>query len=178
MKSFKFFWNTHKWTGIALAAFVLLMSVTGFLLLIKKKAAWIQPPLQEAAKGSAEEFITLQQIFAAVLAHGHDDFAAIEDVGRVDIRPRDRVFKVTSAHSDVELQVDAITGAVLSEDVRWSDWIERLHDGSMLGDWVHEWVMPVVSAGLAFLVASGMWLWIEPMVRRRRTRNRRLVGGG
>lgn len=174
MKSFRLFWNTHKWTGIVLALFLLIMSVSGFLLLIKKKAAWIQPPVQKAATGGPAEFITLQQVFAAVLAHGHPDFATIEDMGRVDIRLRDRVFKVISARSDAELQVDAITGAVVSAGVRRSDWLERLHDGSMIGAWFHEWVMPVVAAGLSLLVLSGLWLWVEPMFRRRRNRNRRI----
>ena len=32
MRLFKFFWTTHKWTGIVLATVFLLVSVTGFLL--------------------------------------------------------------------------------------------------------------------------------------------------
>ena len=44
MSSFKFFWTVHKWTGLIAAAFFACTATTGFLLLIKKKVDWIQPP--------------------------------------------------------------------------------------------------------------------------------------
>ena len=44
MKSFKLFWTAHKWTGIVLAIVFASTAVTGFLLLVKKEFAWIQPP--------------------------------------------------------------------------------------------------------------------------------------
>ena len=36
IKTLKFFWYAHKWTGIILAIVFTMMSVTGFLLLVKK----------------------------------------------------------------------------------------------------------------------------------------------
>ena len=46
MKTFKFFWNTHKWMGILGGVVFLNLAVTGFLLLVKKDHAWLQPPTQ------------------------------------------------------------------------------------------------------------------------------------
>ena len=48
MSSFKFFWTTHKWTGIVIAILLVMSSITGFLLLIKKDFDWIQPPTATA----------------------------------------------------------------------------------------------------------------------------------
>ena len=99
----------------------------------------------------------------------------IDDVDRVDFRPGRRVFKVQSVHGHAEIQVCAVTGNVLHVDVRRSDLLEDIHDGSFFGEWVHSWLMPLACLGLAFLAFSGLWLWIEPKVRKRR-RNRRAGG--
>jgi len=83
---------------------------------------------------------------------------------------------VRSEHNWSEIQVDAVTGKVLSTGkVRRSDLFEQIHDGSFWADWVHEWVMPFVSLALLFMVFSGLWLWIEPSVRKRRRKKRQTM---
>ncbi len=176
MGSFKFFWTVHKWTGLCAAAFFTCTATTGFLLLIKKKVDWIQPPAMIGAQGGVDDFITNQQLFESVFAQDHPDFQSIKDIDRVDFRPNNRIFKVRSEHNWSEIQVDAVTGEILStRKVRRSDLIEQIHDGSFWADWVHEWVMPVVSFALLFMVFSGLWLWIEPSVRKRRRKKRQTV---
>ncbi len=171
MKTFKFFWTTHKWTGIVLAAVFAVTAVTGFLLLVKKKYEWIQPPTMSGEAGEVEDFITNQELFDIVLGQGHPEFQSMDDIDRVDFRPGKRVFKVRS-NSYYEIQVDAITGAVLHTAYRRSDWLETIHDGSFFADWFHEWGMPVASVGLLFLAFSGLWLWLEPKYRRRQRKRR------
>jgi uncharacterized iron-regulated membrane protein len=167
---FKFFWDTHKWTGILLGLVILNIAVTGFLLLIKKDHDWIQPPTRTGAEGGIEQFITNQRLFSTVFAQGHPDFASLDDVERVDFRPGKRVFKVHSQHHHMEMQVDAVTGAVLGVATRNSDLIESIHDGSFFGDPVHGWLMPLTAIALVFLVASGLYLWLQPKVKRARRR--------
>ena len=96
-----------------------------------------------------------------------------ETFGFADYRPGQNVFKVQSVHNHSEIQVDAITGEVLRTDVRRSDLLEDIHDGSFFGDWAHDWVWPIVPIALMFLVFSGLWLFIEPLVRRKKRRRRR-----
>ena len=170
---FKFFWTTHKWAGIILAVIFTCTSVTGFMLLIKKKVDWIQPATQKDAEGQIEDFISTQEMFDIVLAQDHPDFRSLDDVDRVDFRPDNRVFKVHSKYHYAEIQVGAVTGEVLDVALRPSDLLEDLHDGSFFAVWVHEWLMPAAAAGLLFMVCSGLWLWIEPMVRRSRRKRRR-----
>ena len=167
MKSFKFFWTTHKWTGIILSSIFAVTSVTGFMLLLEKRVAWIQPTTLEGAAGGIESFITNQKLFMIVLSLDHPEFQSLEDIDRVDFRPNKRIFKVRSK-TFYEIQVDAVTGDVLNVSYRRSDFIETLHDGSFFAQWFHDWVMPVAACGLLFLLSSGLYLWLEPKLRRRR----------
>jgi uncharacterized iron-regulated membrane protein len=172
MGTFKLFWNLHKWTGLVASAMVLLTSVTGVLLLVKKRVDWIQPPTALGAAGEPGRFIPLQDAFEILLGLEHADFATTDDIDRVDVRPGRRVYKIRSKHHNAEVQVCAITGEVLSISTRPSDLIEQIHDGSFFAGWVHDWLMPAYAAALAFLAFSGWWLWLEPQYRRRRRRRR------
>ena len=170
MRSFKLFWNIHKWTGITIAVVVTITASTGFLLLMKKRVAWIQPPTQVGASGTEQDLITMQTMFRGVFMSGHPDFKSIDDIDRVDFRPEQRVFKVHSKHNYSEIQVCAITGDVLSIAWRPSDLFEDIHDGSFWAKWWHDWIMPAIALALLLMVGSGVWLWIEPSRRRWRRR--------
>ncbi|MEM7229038.1 MAG: PepSY domain-containing protein, partial [Planctomycetota bacterium] len=127
----------------------------------------------DCTEGTVQDFIPFQRVVDAVLAAGDPAFATVDDIDRIDVRPDKRVHKVRSRNGFAEIQVDAVTGEILSQgNVRRSDLIESIHDGSFFGGWMHDWVMPLVSIALLFLIGSGFWLWIEPMVRRARRRRR------
>ena len=83
-----------------------------------------------------------------------------------------RIHKVRSKHHHSEMQVDAVTGKVLDTDWRPSDLLESIHDGSYFGAWVHDYVMLVVPLGLAFMALSGVYLWLSPVLRKRRHKKR------
>ena len=177
MNTFRFFWNTHKYTGITIAAVVVITAVTGFLLLLKKEFAWIQPPTQRGEAGPLDQFITVERLWTVVAAENHPDFQKPEDIDRVDLRPGEHVYKVRSEHNHSEIQVCATTGRVLSVDTRTSDLIERIHDGSWIGKPFHDFVMPLIALALLFLVFSGFWLWLEPIVKRRRNKRKSAAAG-
>ena len=179
MKPLKFFWNTHKWIGLTLGLVFLNLAITGFFLLLKKDYDWIQPPSQQAAVGELKDCISIRQLFDVVLAEKHPDFRSVDDIDRVDFRPDKRLHKVKSKHNYTEIQVCAVTGAVLSTDVRNSDWIEQIHDGSFFAAWTHDWLMPTVACGLLFMVGSGTYIWMSPILskRRRRKRNQSIAAG-
>ncbi len=168
MRSFKPFWNAHKWTGLCVALLLVTTSVTGFGLLLKKRVGWIQPPTFVGAAGGVDDFISNQRLFEVVFGLDHPDFTTLDDIDRVDFRPGERVFKVRSRHNYAEIQVCAVTGDVLNLAWRPSDLLESIHDGSFWAGWFHDWVMPVYSGALLFMVGSGLWLWIEPKLYRRR----------
>ena len=174
MRLFKFLWSTHKWTGIVLSVVFLNVAITGILLLWKKDHEWIQPPTQAGTAGDLAGFISTQRLVEVVLAADHPDFGSFADIDRIDFRPGKRVHKVQSKHNFAEIQVDAVSGAVLATGTRTSDWIEQLHDGSWFGEWVHAWVMPLTAVALAFLVFSGLYIWYFPVWRKARRRSKEI----
>ena len=168
MQTYKFFWKTHKWVGILLSLVFLNIAVSGILLLKKKDFAWIQPPTMTGTEGTVEDFIDTQRLFEIVFSQSNANFRNIDDVDRVDFRPGKRVFKVRSKHKYAEIQVDAVTGGILSVDSRASDLLETLHDGSYFAESVHAILMPVTGGGLILLSISGLYLWLATWMRKRR----------
>ncbi len=173
LKLFRWFWAAHKWAGLSAALIFAMIGITGFLLLIKKDFDWVQPPTQRGEAGSPAEFLTLDEILTRVYAQGHPELTRLADVDRIDFRPGKHVHKVRSKRGHLEIQVCAVTGEILSVAVRRSDWIESLHDGSFFAGWVHDYVMPVVAITLLFLTISGFWIWLAPILWKRRRRRER-----
>lgn len=170
MDPFRFFWTTHKWTGLSLGLVFLVTAITGLLLLWKKEFSYLQPPTQRGTAAPLEDFLPMDEVWSAVQAHDHPDFRTPDDIDRIDVRPDKHVYKVRSRHNDTEIQIDAATGRVLSVETRRSDFLERIHDGSWISDDVKVFVMPVIALGLVFLVFSGTWIWMHPKIRRARKR--------
>jgi len=168
MTLFKFCWEAHKWIGIALSLILINISVTGLLLLEKKQYDWIQPSTQRGQSGTSADFISMQKVLEVVIACDHPDFVDVNDIDRVDFRPGKRVYKVRAKSHHAEIQVDAITGEVLSTSTRCCDFLEQLHDGSWFGSWVHDMIMPVVAVANTVLAASGLYLWLGPKFMRKR----------
>ncbi len=168
MNYFKLTWDLHKWTGLTLSLVVATLSVTGFLLLVKKEFASIQPPTQQGAEGAVGDFISLEAVLAAAASTGDPAFATPDDIDRIDFRPGERVHKVRSRTGYGEIQVCAVTGAVLSHTWRPSDLIEQIHDGSWFSDVWHDYGMPIVALGVLFLSGSGVYIWITPILRKQR----------
>jgi len=168
MNTFKVFWSLHKWTGLACTVLIFLTCGTGLMLLLKKQVAWIQPPTRTGAPGEVSQFLPLSEAFEIALRMDHPDFATVDDIDRVDVRPDARVYKLRSKHHHSEVQLCAVTGEVLSIATRRSDLIEELHDGSYFGAWLHDWGMVAYAVALAFLAFSGWWIWLAPKLRKRR----------
>lgn len=170
MNWFTLLWRLHRWFGAACGLILLLTSVTGVLLLVKKDYAYLQPPTVRGEPGPASALQPLPAIYEAVFALGLPQFRTEADIARIDFRPAQRLHKVISVHDHCEVQVCATTLRTSGPAVRRSDWIETLHDGSWFGERVHGWLMPTVGATLAFLSLSGYVMWLWPKWKRRRKR--------
>ncbi len=166
MKPYKVVWQLHKWIGIVSALLLINVSVTGLLLLKKKQFAWLQPPTQTGAAGTAADFITVQKLLDSVVELKHPDFPDTEAIDRIDFRPGKRIFKVRSVHNNTEVQVDATNGNVLSMATRRSDFLEALHDGSWFGAWLHNILMPLAAVANFLLVVTGLYLWLKRAIPR------------
>lgn len=167
----------HYWGAGVIAVPIVALIVTGLLLQMKKHWEWVQPV---ELRGSTQvPAIELSDILRAIKEHQHPNVAVRgwEDVKRLDVRPDRGVAKAT-LQNDYEVQVDLGTGKVMQVAYRRSDWIESIHDGSILGDWVKLGVVLPSGVVLLFLWCSGVWMWIYPFIGRRRVRQHRAAVAG
>ncbi|MBU1819900.1 MAG: PepSY domain-containing protein, partial [Bacteroidetes bacterium] len=100
-----------------------------------------------------------------------------DEIDRIDVRPQKGIAKIVFTQHFTELQVDCTTAEILSVNTRASDFIEKLHDGSILDYWIGadgEHVKltytTAASLGLLLLSFSGFWLWYNPIRIRRQKR--------
>lgn len=157
----------HYWVSAFIALPLSLVIATGLLLLIKKQWSWVQPPTRRGQEGAPR--LSFEQVLAAARSVKEAGVQSWSDIDRLDVRPDKGVIKVR-AKSRWEVQVDARSGAVLHIAYRRSDFIEELHDGSFFG--LKLWLFLPAALGLLFLWGSGLYLFAQPiLVRRRRARS-------
>lgn len=162
-------WNRklHRWGSVLIAAPLLLVVLSGLLLQVKKDVLWVQPATQ---RGSAKEpKIGWDALLAAVSTVPEAGVRGWQDIARIDVQHRRGMCKV-QCESGIEVQLDLATGAVLQTAYRRSDLIESLHDGSFFGEVVKSWVFLPSAGVLLLLWISGLYLFLQPHLARRRKR--------
>ena len=149
------------------------MAVTGGLLGWKKHSD-LMPATQRGTAASLKEWMPLDELAGlgttALREHTGRELA----IDRLDVRPGKGIVKVLFKTEDLEVQLDGTTGRVLSIGQRHSDWIERLHDGSVVDDWLgiphgifKVTYNTVMGAALVLFTVTGFWLWYGPKRMRR-----------
>lgn len=163
----------HRYLALPLFALMFLMGSTGLLLGWKKQAS-LTPPTLEGSSARAADWISLDSLLSLAAAHVIDSLGLDGQIDRLDIRPAKAVAKVIFKHHYTEIQIDCVSGKVLSVRQRWNDLLEQIHDGSIADRWIGTGGDPVkltyttfVSLGLIALSFSGFWLWYNPRRIRR-----------
>ena len=161
--------RTHAWISMCFAVPLVVVIITGILLQLKKQLPFVQPI--EHAGVTHEPVATPAQYLEAINRGKLDGAVTWKDVQRVDIRPSKGIAKVI-LKSDVEYQVDLGTGHVLQRELRMSDFIESLHDGSFFaGDISKLGVFLPAAIGLLVLWVSGIYMfWLPIIVKQRKSR--------
>jgi len=168
IQSLRNFRKFHRYTGLLLAILLLISSVTGILLSLKKDVDIIQPPTQ---KGISKDLITwksvaeLSTLATTALYQKYPDQQG-NKIDRLDVRPSKGIAKVLFKEGNWEVQIDGTSGEVKSIAKRYSDWIESLHDGSIISDLFKLISMNILGIGVLFLMGTGIWLWYGPKVVR------------
>jgi uncharacterized iron-regulated membrane protein len=163
-KSLRDFRVFHRWVGLTLALLLVVSAVTGVLLALKKDVEIIQPPTQKGVSKNIAEWKSLAEISVLAEKALHETYPEQREnlIDRMDARPSKGIVKVLFEEGNWEVQVDAKSGEVKSIEKRYSDWIESLHDGSIISDGFKLFSMNFLGIGLLFLIATGFWLWYGP----------------
>ncbi|MBO0590317.1 PepSY domain-containing protein [Cellulophaga sp. E16_2] len=170
-KILRIFRKVHRLMGAFLFIFFFIISISGLLLGWKKNSAGLL--LAETQKGSSSEFsewLPLSVLYekAATVMKDSVDVTTPIVLDRVDIRKDKGVIKFIY-EDHYGLQLDGATGNLLEFGKRHSDFIENLHDGSVLDTYFKTSGNPIkliytTLMGIALLVftITGFWLWYGP----------------
>jgi hypothetical protein len=160
----------HRLMGIPLIVFFLVIGITSILLAWKKKAELLPPTLTS----KVEQGIWI--LPSEMVRIGEEEMKKMgrdSEVDRIDIRPDKGTAKITFKTHFTEVQVDGYSGEVLSIGTRHSDWIEKVHDGSIVDyyttgeEGAKLTYSTLVSLGLILLALSGFYLWYYPKLMRK-----------
>lgn len=149
------------------------MAVTGGLLGWKKHSN-LMPGTQKGAQTDLAQWQPMAELAHIATATLYLETGVLSEIDRMDARPGKGIVKVLFKDHDYEVQVDATTGEALSVGRRHSDWIERLHDGSVVDDWLgipnglfKVFYNTLMGTALVLFTVTGFWLWYGPKRMRR-----------
>lgn len=164
----------HYWLTAFTLVTVAVVAITGVLLSLKKDFDVLQPP-SATASAPGLPATPLDRLAGTVAAHTGGKVGWTE-IDRIDVRPGDGLAKVI-LNDRTEYQVDLHTLEVLQTGYRTSDFLETLHDFSVLGDW-GKYVLSLPT-GIALLVlwGTGAYMFIKPMLVKRRKRRAKALAG-
>ena len=153
----------HRYLGLFIGVFVLVSSLTGILLAWKKDVDLLQPPTQKGATTDLQKWIPHHEMATRSVA-ALDSAAGVVNnpIDRIEARLDKGIVKTIFLEGSWEVQLDASNGKVLSVARRHSDWIEKVHDGSIISDLFKVVSMNVLGLGLLILMFTGFFLWFYP----------------
>ena len=97
------------------------------------------------------------------------------EIDRIDVRKDKGIVKFIFKKHFTALQLDGQTGKILHVEVRRSDFLEKLHDGSIIdfylgikSDFFKLIYTTIMGLALLTFTITGVWLWYGP-IRMRNT---------
>ncbi len=165
----------HYWLTAFTLFTVAMVAVTGVLLSVKKEFDVLQPPTAEGTSPGLPA-TRLDQLLVAVTAEPGRSALSWRDVDRIDVRAGDGIAKLI-LNDRTEYQVDLHTLEVLQTGYRTSDFVETLHDFSVLGDWGKYLLSLPTGIALLVLWGTGAYMFVKPMLVKRRKRRAKAAAG-
>ena len=172
----------HKWVGVLLALIMVVISTTGGFVAFKDKLDYLHPPGRSGAQGDITTAIPPARVAEIVLALGLPEAPTLKQINRIELRPSKRMYKVRLEQTSVwqsprEIQVDAMTGAILNDGLRGDQLWTDLHSFAVFGVTAKILIMTVTGLALLWLSLSGYYLFFYPLWAKARKR-RRMDGQG
>jgi hypothetical protein len=169
----------HRKIAVALFIFFFIVSVTGILLGIKKHTGLLAPT-QKGVSSDLAAWLPVDSLQKLAVAYLRDSVSSTlsTEIDRIDIRPGKGVVKFIFVGHYNSLQLDGTNGRLMLIEKRKSDFIENIHDGSILDkvfgtsdEQIKVSYTVIMGTSLLLLVLTGFWLWYGP---KRLRKSRRL----
>ena len=171
-KTLRTFRKIHRFLGMFLFIVFVFISVTGIMLGWKKNSGGlILPKSFQGTSTELKEWISIDSLHKNAVKILHDSVSSeiSGELERIDIRKDKGMVKFVFIDNYIGIQLDGATGNLLHIEIRRSDFIENIHDGSIL-DYLfntnREQIKLIYTsvAGLSLLTftITGFWLWFGP----------------
>ncbi len=165
----------HRLSGISLFVFFFIMAITGILLGWKKHSGEaIMPNTYQGETDEMTEWLPLDTLSFLATEALYRATNELSEIDRIDVRPSKGSMKFLFKNGNREVQLDAQTGKTLSVGRRHNDWIEQVHDGSIVDDWLgiphgifKVFYNTLMGLALVLFTVTGFWLWYGPKRMRR-----------
>ncbi len=178
-KVLRTFRKIHRTTGAFLFIFFFIVSITGLLLGWKKNSnGLIQPKSHKGTTTELKDWLSIDSLHKNACKILHDSVSAnlSLELERIDIRKEHGMVKFVFTENFWGIQLDGATGKLLHIERRRSDFIEKIHDGSILDYYFNTSngqikliYTTVMGMALLTFTITGFWLWYGPKRMRRKT---------
>lgn len=166
-----------------LFALFFVLACTGLLLGWKKHTGGLILPKSYAGTSTdMRDWLPVSVLHARAVAVARDSISPelSLELERIDIRPDKGMVKFVFVEGYWGIQLDCATGKLLHIERRRSDFIENIHDGSILdyltgtsGEQIKLVYTSVMGVALLTFTITGFWLWIGPKRMRAMSRGLR-----
>lgn len=180
-KVIRIFRKVHRTTGALLFFFFLFISITGLLLGWKKNSnGLILAKTEKGTSTELSEWLPLETLKSNAQKIFRDSISneLSPEIDRIDVRPDKGILKFTFVDNFYGIQLDGATGTLLKIERRRSDFIEQVHDGSILdrylgtsGGQIKLIYTSVMGLALLVFTITGFWLWYGPKRMKRIAKN-------
>lgn len=181
-KILRLFRKVHRTVGALLFAFFFFVSVTGILLGWKKHTGGLLlPESYEGTSTDLRDWLPIDSLHKTACKILHDSVSAdlSQELERIDIRKDKGMVKFVFNDHFWGIQLDGTTGKLLHIERRRSDFIENIHDGSILDyyfgtsdEQIKTVYTSIMGLSLMTFTITGFWLWYGPKrMRRMKPRN-------
>ncbi len=171
-------------TGAVLFMFFFILAATGLLLGWKKHSGGvILPKSFQGTSTDLKDWLPVDVLHQKAIAVVRESIALdlSPELERIDIRPDKGMVKFVFVEDYWGIQLDGATGELLHIERRRSDFIENVHDGSILdyllgtGNGQIKLVYTTIMGGaLLMFTITGFWLWYGPKKFRASSNRHRL----
>ena len=169
-KVLRIFRKVHRTTGALLFIFFFFISISGLILGWKKNSnGYILPKTQKGTTADLKKWLPVDSLHTIAITTIQNEFRdRTLEVDRIDIRKEKGSVKFIFVDSFYEIQLDGANGNVLSIGKRRSDFLENVHDGSIVDDYlgtdgyIKLVYTTVMGVSLFIFTVTGFWLWYGP----------------
>lgn len=175
--------SVHRWLAPLSILLLITTAASGLLLGWKKHSGgWLMADNAPGISTDMSRWLPMDSLNTLADRYLSDSIepGLSTEKDRIEIRPEKGMVKFTFTEHYHALQLDATTGRLLKTEIRRSDWIERLHDGSLFdrmigkGSQTGKLAYTTLTATLLLLLTiTGTFLWINPIRLRRLKREKK-----